>query len=121
MLKVFSHISFHSFIRPIIENPPEAPLPDPNKNPQWYGEILLKYPLVQAHYPTNFPSYFKALCEFRIILNDVGLYYFGGAARPKPTFDGAAALYYRLEGWFKSLPESLMPERIVFPSQFRLQ
>lgn len=97
-------------------------MPDPSQNPEWYGEMWLKYPHSSALYPAKSGELFKAKAEFHAILNDAGHRIFDTAAHPKkPTVAEVAELYIRFRSWYDHLPEPLTPRMIVLPAELKLQ
>jgi len=106
---------------PGLKEPPNAPLPDPSEDAQWYSEVLLKYPLCQSLSPSYFGQVFRARCQFRVILNE-----FCSAAYSKDsglavTLDKANALHLQLKSWYDNLPGPLLPKNIVLPGHLQLQ
>ena len=120
----FSLFSYHFFKAPLIREPPRTPLPDPKQNIAWYGEFWLKYPLNQTLSPMYYGHLFKAKCEFCVIINRVATELFGKGGGGKATqchSKTLARLARDFTSWYSLLPGPLRPERIVFPSQFKLQ
>ena len=117
-----SLIAYHNFRRPLLENPPENTLPDPSEEPQWYGELWLRYPPATTLYPINFGEQFHATTDFRSIINDVSREFFGseGSQRIK-RLDFIINTYTRLQSWYQSLVEPLTARNIVFPCHLKLQ
>ncbi|KAK4180196.1 hypothetical protein QBC36DRAFT_384517 [Triangularia setosa] len=117
-----SHCTYHLFEKPLIEKPPEVPLPAVTEDPSWYGEVWLKYPLEGILYPSHYAEFHKAKTEFRIILNDISGAFHGepGQNRPPPAESKIAELYWRLQAWYAALPRSLSPRTIVFTTQMKL-
>ena len=104
---------------PLLETPPSPLLPDPMKNSQWYGEVMLQYPLVNHLLPTNFGHVFKARCEFRVIMNTYcRMAYSTG---PPMSLSGAQKLHSSLRAWYDELPACLSPKAIVLPHHLQLQ
>jgi len=108
--------------RPQVEQPPSIPLPDPNKDSSWYGQIRLRYPQDQKAYTAHFPLVFKAMCDVRAIMNSEWIEVFG-RQDPKSTIplDRVHSYYLKLKRWFDNLPTELSPENITLPSQLLLQ
>lgn len=104
--------------------PPEVSLPDPDKNPGWYGEFLLAYPPSTAPTPMHWPDTFRAMCGLRVIMNWVAREAFRDhhphvvAGLPRDT---ALEIQSRLREWYAGLPGPLEPKTAVFPSHLRLQ
>ncbi|EFY95734.2 Zn(2)-Cys(6) zinc finger domain protein [Metarhizium robertsii] len=115
-----SLMSFHYFRPPLFNRPP-ASLPDPKHEPEWYGEIWLKYPLGRSLFPSSSGDVFKARAEFAVIQNEAAQRLFAGST-PAPQLSAAevAVFYFRFKGWYDSLPEALSPRRAVLPSHLKL-
>src|SRR5689334_252133 len=111
---------FHFFRPPLIRNPPEWLLPDPAQDPEWYGELWLKYPLNPNLFPVHFSYLFKARSELCIILNDACHLLFPKATSTFSAED-VASLYKRLTNWHTNLPACLTPRNIVLTSHLKLQ
>jgi hypothetical protein len=117
-----SLVSFHFLHKPLLEEPPTAPLPDPISHPEWYGELWLRYPGSSTPTSAYFGTLFKAKCDFRVILNDLCLKLFPGAPDHRGlTMKEAVAFRRRFGQWESRLPSALSATRIVFPAQLVLQ
>ncbi|PTB68119.1 N-terminal fungal transcription regulatory domain-containing protein [Trichoderma citrinoviride] len=68
-----SLVGFSFLFSPLIKEPPNWRLPDPSKEPNWYGEIWLKYPLSTTLSPSYFGYIFRSKCQFRVIMHDFAL------------------------------------------------
>ena len=97
------------------------PLPDPRKDPSWYGEVWLRYPLNQTPLPSYYGFAFKAQAELRVILNYMACQLFDNRKAKQQTLHQALLFKSKLEHWFRHLPDVLSPEKIVFPSQLVIQ
>lgn len=112
---------YYFFRRPYFSQPPQVSLPDPQLEPRWYGEISMQYPHDQTVIPLEFGSQIyseAALCK---IINDIGLLAFERPSSQPITFDEFAVLKNKLDHWRVTLPETLRPELVVFPSHLMLQ
>lgn len=104
--------------------PPEVPLPDPAEDPGWYGEFALVYPPSTAPAPMCWPHTFRAMCQLRVIMNQVAHEAFRdhhpqqveGLPRRR-----ALEIQAQLREWYAGLPGPLQPRAAVFPSHLRLQ
>ncbi|KAA8632821.1 hypothetical protein SMACR_02850 [Sordaria macrospora] len=113
--------SYHYFRAPIMRHPPQVPLPDPIENPQWYGEIWVKYPGSQSRFPTHLGFMFKAKAQLWTIMNDLSLLSFRDGGLPlKMSSSQVLEFYNRLVNWLHQLPEPLSPRKIVTPHQMKL-
>jgi len=111
--------SYHFNVVPSIILPPETALPDPQHDPDWYGEIMVKYPLNNHRFAMNYAQLFVAKCRLAIIINGITQQIFG----PKtPAINSTMLrdLISQLNSWFITLPACLKPENIVFPAQMNL-
>lgn len=130
---LFNFQALHVYILfepPLIKKPPDVPLPDPATNPEWYGQIWLKYPGDSKLHTTHFPYQFQAQCQVRVTMNDMWMERFGSSRQSSPEggttmlpstqLEQTTEFYARLKAWFDSLPDPLTPPRIVFPSQILL-
>jgi hypothetical protein len=109
-------------IPPLIKDPPETSLPNPDQNRDWYGELWLQYPDGHALCPTNFSSFFIAKCRLLVILNRITFKFFKGEAKhAHPSSTTIVKFITELRKWYSSLPHSLGPTEVVFPSQLKLQ
>lgn len=108
-----------------LSEPPEVSLPDPAGNPGWYGEFALVYPPSNAApVPMNWPHTFRAMCQLRVIMNQVAHEAFRD--HHPQTVTGlprhrALEIQSRLREWYEGLPGPLQPKVAVFPSHLRLQ
>jgi hypothetical protein len=106
-------------IKPLLTKPPEEPLPDPTEDPDWYGEVWVRYPLNQTLSPLYFGQLFKVKAEQRLIMNK-----FCFRAYTEDVcvgMDEAYELFAQLVTWYENLPASFQPRTIVLPSQLQLQ
>lgn len=106
---------------PLLKAPPKVPLPDPLEQPQWYGELWVRYPLSQSRSPTYHGLLFKAKADFWKIMNDYSLLTLSQHRYPtKLSVHQIFAFYDRLRAWLDALPEPLTARRIVLPHQLKL-
>lgn len=111
-------VGFSFMHAPLLKTPPVEPLPDPLEDPEWFGEIWVKYPSSQSLSPSSFGHVFHAKSQFRIIMNE-----FCEAAYSKDstiTLEQAYQLRSRLITWYLGLPASLCAKTIVLPAQLQL-
>jgi hypothetical protein len=91
------------------------------EQPQWYGELWIKYPLGQSRLPTYHGLVFKAQADFWTIITEFLLLTF---SRPRSIARLSLAqifgFYNRLQAWLHNLPEPLTPRKIVLPHQLKL-
>ena len=102
---------------------PAAALPDPQSNPDWYGDTRVQYSLDETFYSLNHPELFKSKCELSMILNDMGKSMFDDAGNriPAPSQQQLRKHLSALGAWRFSLPAKLKEAHIVFPFELNLQ
>ncbi|KAM5528913.1 C6 transcription factor [Fusarium oxysporum f. sp. phaseoli] len=108
---------------PLLRTPPHSPLPDPDLNPDWYSEIWLKYPSTSVLVPMQYRYTFKARVDFSLILNAAMLQASTNESDNQVVQNGAGRIIEtieKLEAWYRTLPDPLLPSYIVFPSQLKL-
>lgn len=107
-------------IPPLMQAPPESPLPDPSE--EWYSESWVQYPLDDVLYPLHHPTFFKSKCEFAVILNQlcVAIYDEDGK-KIEPPQEEIRDFLKRLGTWHFFLPRPLCPANIIFPFELNLQ
>ncbi|KJZ71867.1 hypothetical protein HIM_08712 [Hirsutella minnesotensis 3608] len=123
----FQSLICYTFRRPpLFRDPPEAPLPDIDKQPTWYGVIQLRYPQSLALVDAQHGQVLKAKFEFACILSSAAYALFENACTddegPDDRIDDALilSLVDSFNMWYEALPDSLAPQRIVFPSQLKV-
>ncbi|KAL5603369.1 hypothetical protein FOVSG1_006119 [Fusarium oxysporum f. sp. vasinfectum] len=108
---------------PLLRTPPHSPLPDPDLSADWYSEIWLKYPSTSVLVPMQDRYTFKARAEFSLILNEAMLHASTNEGDSQVLQSGArriVEIVEKLEAWYRTLPDPLLPSNIVFPSQLKL-
>lgn len=105
--------------QPLLTAPQKTLLPDPERDPDWYGEIWLKYPSSLTLVPLWIGLVFKAKMSLSVVLNEAMLevdkdstdsYLFQNGGK------NIVEMTERLDTWYKSMPEPLSPTKIVSPS-----
>ncbi|KAK4128133.1 hypothetical protein N657DRAFT_564260 [Parathielavia appendiculata] len=113
--------SYHYAKPPPLKESPKVPLPDPSNEPQWYGELWLKYPLSHTPLPTYHGFLFKAKADFWTIINEVSMLTFSHHRSPSKLSVNQTLLFYnRLTAWLHNLPEALTAKKIVLPQQLKM-
>ncbi|KAK4236356.1 nitrogen assimilation transcription factor nirA [Achaetomium macrosporum] len=117
-----SLIAFPRSKLPRLLTPPDIPLPDPDRDPDWYGQIWLRYPGEPKLYTTHFPHQFQAQSGMRMVMAMECLYRDHGKGWDSPARLQIVNDYYygHLKPWYENLPEPLTPSRITFPSHLIL-
>ncbi|KAF6824617.1 C6 transcription factor [Colletotrichum musicola] len=117
-----THCTFYLIQRPLVEKPPRIPLPDPEANPSWYGEIRIRYPASAETFPIYLGPWIKATFDLRALLNEVGPRIHEALASPSTvaTLDEVKEFKDRLEKWHSRLPVCLSLDTVVFPHHIKL-
>ncbi|RGP76742.1 hypothetical protein FLONG3_5182 [Fusarium longipes] len=110
--------AFLFMFSPLIKEPPIWTPPDPSIDPSWYGETWVSYPLNQGLTSLDMGQVLRARCQFRIVMNEFCSAAYSGESRI--DLDLAHHFRRRLESWYRGLPESLTPRRIVLPGQLQV-
>jgi hypothetical protein len=124
LLTECSTLSFQFQTAPLLRTPPQSPLPDPDRDPDWYSEIWLKYPSTSVLVPMQYRYTFKAKVEFSLVLNTAMLQAYTSESDNQVVRSGTGRIIEtveKLEAWYRTLPGPLLPSNIVFPSQLKLQ
>ncbi|KAI0573231.1 hypothetical protein TUN199_07659 [Pyrenophora tritici-repentis] len=112
---------YYYFKPPCLLDIPASALPDVDESPDWYSEITLSYDSDQHAFPMGFGYGMKALCELRVIQNEIGIMCFGRSATNKKMPWGAALhIQAKMEAWYEALPVALQPRSIFHPSHLIL-
>jgi len=86
------------------------------------GDIWLKYPATVGPTPTFLGMVFKAVAEFRTIMNEIVRCSHHGPS--SPVFlqrNGVKEILGKLRGWYDGLPDPLLSKNIALPVHFHLQ
>ncbi|KAM5386869.1 hypothetical protein ACJZ2D_000162 [Fusarium nematophilum] len=118
-----STFSFYFMTVPLVSEPPKTPPPDPEEDPSWYGELWLRYHLNDALVPTSFGHVQRAKLELLLISSKAILAVSGRdeAELGEQAAEKICEALQELRGWYAVLPEPLVPQKIVFPSQLKIQ
>ncbi|KAI2631054.1 hypothetical protein GGR54DRAFT_628061 [Hypoxylon sp. NC1633] len=111
---------FYFTLPPFIRDPPAYPLPDPTLDPEWYGEIWIRYPLSQKIFPINVGCIVKSNFDLRKLMNDMAAELFEEDEPPLVTAEKILDCKSRLDMWFTELPEPLTPTKVVFPDHIKI-
>jgi hypothetical protein len=114
-------MAYATFIPPLVNEPPQAPLPDPAADPSWYGEIWVRYPATGTPIPTFHPQSFHVFSRFCIILNEIALASFSKSQPNGMPLEQCFRFYERLRIWFAELPSCLGTASAVLPYQLKIQ
>lgn len=106
----------------MLSEPPQVPLPDPARNPSWFGEFWLRYPRSETLYPIHFGYLFNTMSDMRILINDLATTFFDiRRSTPAPQIAVLQQHCQSLEGWYRDIPEVLNVANIKFPWELKLQ
>lgn len=109
----------------LVKGPPNIALPDPDQDPEWYGEFWIQYPLNESRQRMDFGHLFKAKIEIMLIIQRISAVVIdkgnGAEAMTRPPYELISGFVNELISWYSSLPSCLSPTKIVFPSQLKLQ
>lgn len=109
---------------PLLVRPPNTAVPDPSHDPDWYGEIWLKYPSTEVLVPLQYRYIFKAKSDFSTILNSAIVKAYGTDDKDDLVQRGVKQvgdIIRDLKAWHDTLPDLLAPSNVVFPSQLKIQ
>ncbi|KAL0931448.1 C6 transcription factor [Colletotrichum truncatum] len=118
--KLQSLQSYHFLVAPLIKEPPQTPLPDPDQYPEWYGETFLRYPLSRTLVPMHFGHLANSKFRLAVIINSLVGHLFSPTGSTPPASQTISEYLPKLTSWFTSLPKCLGPSEIVFPVQLKL-
>ncbi|KAI8409295.1 hypothetical protein FOFC_09131 [Fusarium oxysporum] len=116
-------LSYQFMTQPLLKAPPKTPLPDPDRDPEWFGEIWLKYPSSSTLVPLRLGLVFKAKMSFSVVLNEAMLQVEKDSTDSYLFRNGATRIIKiaeRMDTWYKAMPEPLSPTQIVSPSQLKI-
>ncbi|CAJ2511194.1 Uu.00g068190.m01.CDS01 [Anthostomella pinea] len=113
--------AYHTFQQPLLQEPPQYPLPDQHSATDHFGELFLRYPNSKEPIPMAHGLVFRAVSELRIIINDIARQAFKSAR----NLYGVAyyeALMFRskLTSWYTNLAEPLRCQNISLPCHLKL-
>lgn len=66
-----ANFDYYFFRRPYFSRPPQVPLPDPQLEPRWYGEISIQYPHDRTTVPLHLGSKIYSEAALRKVMNDI--------------------------------------------------
>jgi hypothetical protein len=95
------------YMQPPLLPPPSYAVPNPDLDPDWYGEVWVRYCQNSVRTPTFFGHNFK---EFGKSDDTDSLLY-----------EQALIFKARLGAWYHALPEPLSASKIVYPGHISLQ
>jgi hypothetical protein len=114
--------SYYYFNPPLLLEMPPHELPDAALEPNWYGEIRLRYPLDTGVYSMGFGLGVKALIELRTIMNDICARSFPRSGKAtKIPWEQALQIWARLQEWYEALPDAISHSKLLYPAHLKLQ
>lgn len=106
---------------PFVKDPPAFAAPDPDLDPEWYGEVYIRYPLSPTVTRMRLGYVMKATIALRVIMNDIALAQFA-SQQPTVLHPGHKLEFKRrLDSWMQKLPTTLNPNKILLPCHFNVQ
>ncbi|KAF9701037.1 hypothetical protein EKO04_000295 [Ascochyta lentis] len=105
---------------PFIRDPPAFAAPDPDVDPDWYGELYVRYPLSPTVTPMYLGHVVKATIDLRLIVNDLSLLQFAQSKEQELSSEQVLDFKTRLDGLMQQLPITLAPHRISLPCHFNI-
>jgi hypothetical protein len=118
-INIFRLVAFSFLLPPLLEEPPDWPLPNATQDAFWYGEIWVKYPLSKHLAPQHFGKLLEVRSNFHVIMNEACR--IQNSKDSEMKMDKAYEILDKLKAWYESLPGPLQPRTIVLPGQLRLQ
>ncbi|KAI0381668.1 hypothetical protein F5Y04DRAFT_288489 [Hypomontagnella monticulosa] len=113
--------TFHTFQPPLVKDPPTRPLPNLDDAAAYYGEIWVKYPLGHDPVPIFNGLGFRAISQFRVIMNEItALSYTEPRNFNRMSLNTAIEFRSRLIHWYEGLPEPLRAHNAVLPSHLKI-
>ncbi|KAI4663077.1 uncharacterized protein J4E79_004391 [Alternaria viburni] len=101
-------MSYYYFKPPCLLDIPADPLPDVDGRSEWYGQMSLRYPPDEQTYSPEFAHSMKALCELRVIQNEIGVMCFSRSKESRKMPWGAALhIQAKLEACFEAYDSTL--------------
>ncbi|KAH8194049.1 hypothetical protein TruAng_011779 [Truncatella angustata] len=117
-----SWVCYHNFQVPLLIDPPPYPLPPKEDAIDYFGEIFVQYPGSESRTPIFHGAMHLSICEFRVIMNQIGARLFEPTDRPPSlSLDETYRARGILQAWYNSLPEELSPLNIAIPSHLLVQ
>lgn len=106
---------------PFLRYPPAFAAPDPDLDPEWYGEVYIRYPLSSTVTRMRLGHVMKATIDLRIILNDIALARFASPGLTELSPGQLLGFKRRLELFNQKLHATLAPSKITLPCHFNVQ
>lgn len=105
----------------MIEKPPCTPMPQPEQDRAWFGELTFQYPLDETLCALEFGHLTKAKNELLVIIHRIGASVFDKEVRIQLCSELLFNFITQLDSWYSGLPTCLSPAAISFPAQLKLQ
>jgi hypothetical protein len=110
------------YMQPPLLPPPSYAVPNPDLDPDWYGEVWVRYCQNSVRTPTFFGHNFKETVRLRLIQADISKALFGKSDDTDSLlYEQALIFKARLGAWYHALPEPLSASKIVYPGHISLQ
>jgi hypothetical protein len=104
-----------------VENSPAFEAPDPDVNPEWYGEVYIRYSLSPTITHMYLGHVMKATVNLRIIMKNISLLHFASTEPTALFFEQVLKLRARLDALMQNLPTTLAPSGISLPCHSNVQ
>lgn len=112
----------YHYMQPPLLPPPSYAVPNPDLDPDWYGEVWVRYCQNPVRTPTFFGHSFKETVRLRLIQADISKALFGNSGDISGLlYEHALIFKARLGSWYHALPEPLSASKIVYPGHIALQ
>ncbi|KAF2651946.1 hypothetical protein K491DRAFT_719359 [Lophiostoma macrostomum CBS 122681] len=101
--------------------PPEYSVPDPESDPEWYGEVYLHYPQSTVRTPLLFGSLFRETVRLRLIQADIAIVAYAPSKKEQGlSLEQSLTFKGKLDDWLQALPAPFSASELVFPSHISL-
>lgn len=112
---------YYFFRLPLVP-PPKFEVPHPETDPEWYGEIWIRYPGSAVATPLLYGHAFRETVRLRLIQADIATASFQQPIEKRGLeYEMASNFKARLNEWFDALPPPFSSNKLVFPNHISLQ
>ncbi|KAF2633948.1 hypothetical protein BU25DRAFT_417073 [Macroventuria anomochaeta] len=109
------------YMRPPLLPPPDYEVPNPDLDPEWYGEVWVRYCQNSVRTPILLDHNFRETTRLRLIQADIGTAMFGKLNNADGlSYEQALIFKARLGAWLHALPEPLSASKVVYPGHISL-
>lgn len=116
-----AQICFHFHRPPLLDEPPQYPLPSEKDASLLFGEVWLTYPGAPAPVPMHHGLTFKAHAQLRVIMNAMAKDWFSKDVPSliRDAYQRALSYQKRLEAWYTDLSTPVTARHMIFPSALK--